>query len=66
MTARLYRRVLLEDLHRWTAIGWRPAVTFRDELGEVVGVTPICDGMLEEVLIVREDDDSLPPRERDE
>ena len=41
MTARLYRRVLLEDLHRWTAIGWRPAVTFRDELGEVVGVTPL-------------------------
>jgi len=52
----VYRRVLLEDLPRWEAIGWRPAVTFRDELGEVIGAVPVCDGMLAEVLIVRDDD----------
>ena len=57
-----YRRVLLGDLPEWTARGWRTCVTYNG----AIGCTPICDGMLAEVLIVREDDDSLPPGERDE
>lgn len=43
-----WRRVLLEVVAEWIALGWR-----------AVGCVPICEGLDHEVLMVLEPDDSL-------